>query len=307
MYATTQKTGYFGPLSNCCGAWWGGLAAVIAGIIGCVHLDKEWSLSAGVINLAAFGVLLAGAVVDGIMATQFWGNMAMCINIKTDLGANAVNLWTQFVDSYMKGSPAALGNPLIANWFTNTNQGNDQYRAYAIFCGFWSVNGPPPVSPLGVAGLSTADQTRLTAQVTSFANQNANQVFCVANNYDKLNAADSLTRNNQFCYQVSTQSPLGISDLGRTFPVLQASVAFNVLGAVTTLITAIMTIWVYTWIHPADADEQGVAMKVSPSPMMPPMPALPPLPPAAPVLPPPLPSAPKPASKIDLKPLGQIK
>jgi len=303
VYATTQKNAYYGSTSNAAGAWWAGLSAIVAGTITCVHLNKESVLAAACLNLAAFAICLAGAVIDGIMTVQFWQNMATCVNIKTDLGSSALPLWSQFVDNYMKGNPGTTGNAVIANSFTNTNQNSDIYRAYALFCGFWSVNSGaiPPFSATGISGLSTAQQTLLTAQVKNLADQNSNQVFCVANGYDKLNAADVMRRNNEFCYQVSAQNPLTITDVARLNVILQASVAFCVLPCVMAAATFILTTWLYFWIHPAD---QGAPMLVGVEPkglqmVPPPLPALPPAP--RPVVPPP------PTSNIDLKPLGQIK
>ena len=343
MYAITQKNGYYGAVSNAAGAWWGGLAAVIAGIITVVHLDKEWALAAGVINLAAFGVLLAGAVIDGIMAVQFWGNTAMCIILNGNIaptstaastgvaGATAFYARTVLgftnlaqVNSILNtlGSPSAL----IDKFFTNTNQNTDLYKWYALLCGYYTTNGGGAANTASIAN-----------QAANLFNQNNNQVYCVTNGFDNLVNLDPFTRQNQYCYQISTQSPLGINDLSRILPVLQASVAFNVIPAVTCLISAIIALWAYTWIHPAD--NQGGPMLVGiepkgllpPSPLAPPYPALPPLPATLPkaALPPPAAAAAAPkagkddkkagkedkkagkdapsASKIDLKPLGKIK
>jgi hypothetical protein len=59
----------YGTAGAAAGAWWAGLAAIVAGIIGVVALDKTWFISTCAISSAAFGVCLAGAVVDGIFAT----------------------------------------------------------------------------------------------------------------------------------------------------------------------------------------------------------------------------------------------
>jgi len=303
-YATTQKNAYYGATSNAAGAWWAGLAAVVAGTIACVHVNKESVLAAAVLNYAAFGICLAGAVVDGIMTVQFWQNMAMCINLNQNPPADSATTgWLGFanqllnVDNQVPGATPStlvpLQNPLIANWFTNANQGTDLYRTYAMYCGFWSVNGPP-----------SSNLQTLTNQVKAFATQNDKQVFCVANGFDNVSANDKFltgTRMNQFCYQISAQSPLGIADVSRINVILQASVAFCVLPCVTAAATAILLTWLYVWVHPADNHGGPMLVGVEPKGLQmvpPPLPALPPAP--RPVVPPP-------TSNIDLKPLGQIK
>ena len=284
-YAITQKNGYYGPTSNAAGAWWAGLAAVVAGTIACVHVNKESVLAAAALNYAAFAICLAGAVIDGIMAVQFWNNMAMCITVTGSLA-----LWT-VAAALIQVTNAAV-NPLIGNFFTNTNQNNDLYRYFAIKCGLWLVNGS------GTTNKQTDAQF-----IANLQSQNNNQVFCVANGFDKLNAVDQDRNLNQYCFQVATQSPLGASDLARINVILQASVAFCVLPCVTAASTAILLTWLYFWVHPADIQGGPMLVGVEPKGLQmgpPPLPALPPAP--RPVVPPPYPT-----SNIDLKPLGQIK
>ena len=298
----TQKNSYYGATSNAAGAWWGGLAAIVAGVFTLVHLDKTWVIVSIVFTFAALAITLAGAAIDGIMAVQFWANQAMCVTINQNVGltsgAAGVLALTSFfsaknigqVNTALNSIGVGLVNGLIDKSFTNTNQNTDLYKWYALFCGLYTTSG---------GGVTTKDT--IDKQVANLFSQDTKQVFCVNNGYDNLGGLDPFTRQSQYCYQVATQNPLNINDLARILPVLQASVAFNVLAASSLLTTGIILAWLYTWIHPSD--NQGGPMLVGvepkgllpPSPLAPPYPALPPAPPAPP------------ASNIDLKPLGQIK
>ena len=317
MYAITQKNGYYGSVSNASGAWWSGLAALVAGVIAIVHLDKNWVLGASLLNFAAFGIALAGAAIDGIVAVQVWYNAAMCISLNQNIPSTSpaitlgVNGLTEFTNAFatvpknldaLNAQLTRIGSPnaLIDKYFTNTNQNTNLYKWYALYCGLYTANGS-----------GAANKDPITTQANNLFNQNNNQVYCAMFGYDKLEGIDAITRNNQYCYQISTQPTYNINDLARILPVLQASVAINVLIVITSISTAVCLAWVYTWIHPADSqgspmlvgiDPKGLQLVSPPAaPLAPPYPALPP---AQYPSPPPPPTS---AAKIDLKPLGQIK
>lgn len=69
----------YGYTGAAAGAWWAGLAAIVAGIIGVVALDKTWFISTCAISSAAFAVCVAGAAVDGVFA-NWHKTIKTCVN-----------------------------------------------------------------------------------------------------------------------------------------------------------------------------------------------------------------------------------
>ena len=68
----------WGPFSSV-GAWWAGLAALLAAVISCVADDQIWFVVSCAMNCAACAVCLAGASIDGIYAT--WSNsLRSCVS-----------------------------------------------------------------------------------------------------------------------------------------------------------------------------------------------------------------------------------
>jgi hypothetical protein len=48
------------------GAWWAGLAVIVASMVSMVGLSKVWVITSAVFNSIAASVAIAGAVVDGL-------------------------------------------------------------------------------------------------------------------------------------------------------------------------------------------------------------------------------------------------
>ena len=62
-----------------CGAWWVGLACIVAGVIGVVCIDRDWLIATCALSCAAMLISVAGAVIDGIYAT-WYRNIQTCVN-----------------------------------------------------------------------------------------------------------------------------------------------------------------------------------------------------------------------------------
>ena len=68
----------WGPFSSV-GAWWAGLAALLAALISCVADDQIWFVVSCALNCAACAVCIAGASIDGIYST--WSNsLKSCVS-----------------------------------------------------------------------------------------------------------------------------------------------------------------------------------------------------------------------------------
>ena len=68
----------WGPFSSV-GAWWAGLAALLAAMISCVAEDQIWFVVSCALNCAACAVCIAGASIDGIYST--WSNsLKSCVS-----------------------------------------------------------------------------------------------------------------------------------------------------------------------------------------------------------------------------------
>lgn len=283
---------------NSAGAWWAGLAAIVAGIIGCVAIQREWVLTSAVLSGAAAAVCLAGAVVDGLMADTFWKNMGYCRN----------RSGSEFGDS------------------------KDQNKAALYFCGQYKANYYEVKTTPNTFTVTTLGSSAGKSSWQEDGNQDDRNLFCVRSGSENMVSSTAATSvgsslkypigsttwviTNEFynnlgsnCYQIPLNSGYNPSDASRLRDVFSASCAFSVLCCALSVALMVICSMAYSW-HPVREirEEEQVDIEV---------PRVVPAPPPA-ILPPTLPPSPQmrqlpPApvglgtTSIDLKPLGQIK
>ena len=108
------------------GAWWCGLAGIIAGIIGVVAIDKDWFIATCALSSAACAISIAGAVVDGIYATWHL-SIRSCVNWNGDggLSVTAPTAW------YSPPQTGVTAGAISAGWQYN---GQALYATDALYC-----------------------------------------------------------------------------------------------------------------------------------------------------------------------------
>ena len=111
------------------GAWWCGLAGIIAGIIGVVAIDKDWFIATCALSSAACAISIAGAVVDGIYATWHL-SIRSCVNWNGDGGlspptTSVTQTW------YSPPQTGVTAGTISSNWQFN---GQALYATDALYC-----------------------------------------------------------------------------------------------------------------------------------------------------------------------------
>lgn len=85
-YAQYGITGYS------CGAWWVGVACIVAATIGMVCIDRDWLIATCALSCAAMLISVAGAAVDGIFAV-WYRNIKTCANWNGTGGLTSSNTY----------------------------------------------------------------------------------------------------------------------------------------------------------------------------------------------------------------------
>ena len=117
----------YGVTGFAAGAWWCGLAGIVAGIIGVVAIDKDWFIATCALSCAACAISIAGAVVDGIYAVWHL-SIRTCSNWNGDGGITVTttsvvtpNVW------WWPGSTTSNS----AGW---QYSGQPQYATDSLYC-----------------------------------------------------------------------------------------------------------------------------------------------------------------------------
>ena len=114
----------YGITGASCGAWWVGLACIIAGIIGVVCIDRDWLIATCALSCAAMLISVAGAVIDGIYAV--WHR-----NIQTCVNWNGTGGMTAGTGTTGANTPFYAGGSMTQGWNFN---GRNMYSTDALYC-----------------------------------------------------------------------------------------------------------------------------------------------------------------------------
>ena len=208
----------YGVTGAAAGAWWCGLAGIVAGIIGVVAIDKDWFIATCALSSAACAISIAGAVVDGIYATWHL-SIRSCVNWNGDGGISTATTSTS--TTWWFPPISGTSGSISQGW---QYSGQALYATDALYC-YTSLSG----------NANRVVQLTGTQTITSAALQLISGYISLARTGT---AEDYYTPRRLFSFSHSSSSYLiifvysfyaGVSTSGSVFPTM---------SSVTTALTA---------------------------------------------------------------------